>query len=62
VVELTARGRARRGALDEARDHVYQPALLDPNTSATLTIAQTVAICDELIEAHRGPLPSALLR
>jgi len=41
---------------------VYQPALLDPNTSATLTIAQTVAICDELIEAHRGPLPSALLR
>ncbi len=57
VVELTV-----RAALDGSRDNVYQAALLDPNTSATLTTAQTVAMCDELIEAHRDLLPGALLR
>ena len=55
VVELTV-----RAALDGSRDHVYQAALLDPNTSATLTTAQTVAMCDELLDAHRGLLPAAL--
>ena len=57
VVELTV-----RAALDESRDHVYQAALLDPNTAATLTTSQTVAMCDELLEAHRGLLPAGLLR
>jgi alpha-galactosidase len=57
VVELTV-----RAALDGSRDHVYQAALLDPNTSATLTTAQTVAMCDELFDAHRQLLPPALLR
>jgi alpha-galactosidase len=57
VVELTV-----RAALDESRDHVYQAALLDPNTAATLTTDQTVAMCDELFEAHRDLLPVALLR
>ncbi len=56
VVELTV-----RAALDGSRDHVYQAALLDPNTAATLTTAQTVAMCDELFEAHRELLPAALL-
>jgi alpha-galactosidase len=56
VVELTV-----RAALDGFRDHVYQAALLDPNTAATLTTAQTVAMCDELFEAHRELLPAALL-
>ncbi len=55
VVELTV-----RAALDGSRDHVYQAALLDPNTSATLTTAQTVAMCDELLDAHRALLPAAL--
>jgi alpha-galactosidase len=55
VVELTV-----RAALDGSRDHVYQAALLDPNTAATLTTAQTVAMCDELLEAHRHLLPAAL--
>ena len=55
VVELTV-----RAALDESRDHVYQAALLDPNTAATLTTSQTVAMCDELLEAHRELLPAAL--
>jgi alpha-galactosidase len=56
VVELTV-----RAALDESRDHVYQAALLDPNTAATLTTGQTVAMCDDLLEAHRDLLPAALL-
>jgi alpha-galactosidase len=55
VVELTV-----RAALDGSRDHVYQAALLDPNTAATLTTAQTVAMCDDLLAAHRELLPPAL--
>ena len=55
VVELTV-----RAALDGSRDHVYQAALLDPNTAATLTTAQTVAMCDELIDAHGHLLPPSL--
>jgi alpha-galactosidase len=55
VVELTV-----RAALDGSRDHVYQAALLDPNTAATLTTAQTVAMCDDLLDAHRELLPPAL--
>jgi alpha-galactosidase len=54
VVELTV-----RAALDGCRDHVYQAALLDPNTAATLTTGQTVAMCDELFAAHRELLPPA---
>ena len=57
VVELTV-----AAALEESRDHVYQAALLDPNTAATLTTAQTVAMCDELFEAHRDLLPPGLAR
>ena len=57
VVELTV-----RAALDGSRDHVYQAALLDPNTSAALTTAQTVAMCDELFDAHQRLLPPALRR
>jgi alpha-galactosidase len=57
VVELTV-----RAALDGSRENVYQAALLDPNTAATLTTAQVVAMCDELIDAHRPLLPPALLR
>ncbi|HEY2576208.1 MAG TPA: alpha-glucosidase/alpha-galactosidase [Streptosporangiaceae bacterium] len=53
VVELTV-----RAALDGRPDHVYQAALLDPNTSATLTTAQTIAMCDDLLEAHRALLPA----
>jgi alpha-galactosidase len=57
VVELTV-----RAALDGCRENVYQAALLDPNTAATLTTAQTVAMCDELLAAHRDRLPAALSR
>jgi alpha-galactosidase len=53
VVELTV-----KAALEESRDHVYQAALLDPNTAATLTTAEIVAMCDDLFEAHRDLLPA----
>ena len=55
VVELTV-----LAALDGRRDHVYQAALLDPNTAATLTTSQVVAMCDDLLAAHRALLPPAL--
>ncbi len=57
VVELTV-----QAVLAGRREHVYQAALLDPNTSATLTTAQTVAMCDELLAAHAGLLPASLTR
>ncbi len=57
VVELTV-----RAVLDGSREHVYQAALLDPNTAATLTTSQIIAMCDDLFEAHRGLLPAALAR
>jgi alpha-galactosidase len=57
VVELTV-----RAALDGSREHVYQAALLDPNASATLTTAQTVAMCDDLLDAHKALLPPGLVR
>ena len=49
-----------RAVLDGSRDHVYQAALLDPNASATLTTSQTIAMCDDLLAAHRALLPPAL--
>jgi len=57
VVELTV-----LAALEGSRDHVYQAALLDPNTAATLTTAQIIALCDELLDAHKHLLPAGLHR
>ena len=45
-----------QAALTGGRDYVYQAALLDPNTAATLTTDQIVALCDELLDAHAGLL------
>jgi alpha-galactosidase len=55
VVELTV-----LAALEQRRDHVYQAAMLDPNTGATLTPDQIVALCDELIEAHGDLMPEGI--
>jgi alpha-galactosidase len=41
-----------RAALEGRRDHVYQAAMFDPLTAATLTLDQIVQMCDELIAAH----------
>ncbi|HZP91212.1 MAG TPA: alpha-glucosidase/alpha-galactosidase, partial [Actinomycetota bacterium] len=57
VVELTV-----RAALEERRDLVYQAALLDPNTAATLTTRRIVEMCDELIEAHGDLMPEGIRR
>jgi alpha-galactosidase len=48
-----------QAALTGRRDYVYQAALLDPNTAATLTTDQIVSLCDELIDAHAGLMPIA---
>ncbi len=52
VQELTI-----EAALTGKKEHIYQAALLDPHTSAELTIDETVSLCDELLEAHRDWLP-----
>jgi len=46
-----------RAALEGRRDHVYQAAMFDPLTAATLTLDQIVELCDELIAAHGNLLP-----
>ncbi len=45
-------------ALTRKRAAIYQAALLDPHTSAELTIDEIVALCDDLIEAHGSYLPA----
>lgn len=55
VVELTV-----RAALERRRDLVYQAALLDPNTAATLTIGQILDMVDELIDAHGELIPEGI--
>ena len=57
VVELTV-----LAALEQRRELVYQAALLDPNTAATLPISRIVELCDELIDAHGELLPEGIRR
>ena len=47
-----------RAALEGRRDHVYQAAMFDPLTAATMTTDKIVEMCDELIEAHGDYLPN----
>ena len=44
-------------ALTGKKEHIYHAALLDPHTSAELTIDEIVAMCDDLIEVHGDWLP-----
>jgi alpha-galactosidase len=44
-------------ALTGKKDLIYQAAMLDPHTSAELTLDQIRALCDELIAAHGDYLP-----
>lgn len=57
VVELTV-----RAALEQRRDLVYQAALVDPNTAATLTTQQIVSMVDDLLEAHGDLIPEGVRR
>jgi alpha-galactosidase len=45
-------------AVSRRRDTVYQAALLDPHTAAELSMDDIVSLCDDLIEAHGGWIPS----
>jgi len=55
VAELTV-----RAAVGGSRDLVYQAALLDPNTAATLPIGSILDLVDELIEAHGDLIPEPI--
>jgi alpha-galactosidase len=57
VVELTV-----RAAVEGSRDLVYQAALVDPNTSATLSVDQIVDMVDVLLDAHGELIPEAIRR
>jgi len=46
-----------RAALEGRRDHVYQAAMFDPLTAATMTLDKIVEMCDELIAGHGELLP-----
>ncbi len=44
-------------AVTRKKEHIYHAAMLDPHTSAELSIDDIVAMVDELIEAHGAWLP-----
>lgn len=44
-------------AVTKKKDHIYQAALMDPHCGSELSIDDTIALCDDLIEAHGGWLP-----
>jgi Alpha-galactosidases/6-phospho-beta-glucosidases, family 4 of glycosyl hydrolases len=54
VVELTV-----RAVVEGSRELVYQAAMLDPNTGATLRTSDIVSMVDDLIEAHAELIPDA---
>jgi alpha-galactosidase len=57
VVELTV-----RAVVEGSRELVYQAALVDPNTAATLTVEAIVEMVDELIDAHGELIPESIRR
>jgi alpha-galactosidase len=46
-----------RAAMEGRRDHLYQAAMFDPLTAATMTPDKMVEMCDELIASHGDLLP-----
>jgi alpha-galactosidase len=55
VAELTV-----RAAVTGSRELVYQAALLDPNTAATLPVHDILDMVDELIDAHGDLIPEPI--
>ena len=39
------------------KEYIYQAALMDPHMQSELSIDDIVALCDDMIEAHKGWLP-----
>jgi len=54
MTNINAQLVAIEAARTRKKEHIYQAAMLDPLTGATLSIDDIVAMCDEMIEAH-GP-------
>lgn len=44
-------------AITKKKEHIYHAAMLDPHTSAELSMDDIVAMCDDLIAAHGDWLP-----
>jgi alpha-galactosidase len=57
VAELTV-----RASVEGSRPLVYQAALLDPNTAATLSVDRIVDMVDDLIDAHGDLIPEPIRR
>jgi alpha-galactosidase len=49
-----------RAILENSRDYVYQAAMVDPNTAATLTLPKIKELVDAMFEAHESRLPKAM--
>ncbi|GAB6992252.1 alpha-glucosidase/alpha-galactosidase [Paenibacillus pini] len=45
-------------AITGKKEHIYHAAMLDPHTSAELSIEDIYALCDDMIEAHGKWLPT----
>ncbi|MBB6673396.1 alpha-glucosidase/alpha-galactosidase [Cohnella nanjingensis] len=45
-------------AVTGKKEHIYHAAMLDPHTSAELSMDDIVSLCDDLIEAHGDWLPA----
>ena len=44
-------------AVTKKKEAIYQAAMLDPHTAAELSIDDIIAMCDEMLEAHKDWLP-----
>lgn len=44
-------------AITKSTEKIYQAAMLDPHTSAELSMDDIISMCDDLIEAHGDMLP-----
>ncbi|MEC7715803.1 MAG: alpha-glucosidase/alpha-galactosidase [Actinomycetota bacterium] len=49
-----------RAVLEENKDHIYHAAMLDPRTSAELSLEQIWSLVDEMIQAHGEMIPPGL--
>lgn len=45
-------------AITLKKEHIYHAAMLDPHTSAELSMDDIISLCDDLIEAHGDWLPA----
>ena len=59
---INVQGLAVEAVLAEDREHIYHAVMLDPLTSALLTLEQIRAMVDELIAAEAAWLPSFALQ